>query len=251
MRLLIGVLFLLGLCLPQKTCAQQKPLWLGEELRYRIHWGFLPAGYATLSSTQTAILQTRPAYAIASSARSTGLVDALYRVRDQNLSWMDAEHLYSLGYQKKLREGSFFRDETVFFDYERLQFFATSLNKKGEVHHSSGPISGFVYDPLSSLYAVRLKELKVGREYVLDVNTKKNWPLRIKVLRTETIEVPAGRFECFVVEPFLREEGIFIPKGKQMQVWITQDSERIPVYVRTEVFIGHVHAELLERSKRN
>ncbi|MBI4667829.1 MAG: DUF3108 domain-containing protein [Elusimicrobia bacterium] len=58
--------------------------------------------------------------------------------------------------------------------------------------------------------------------------------------------MPAGEFHCLVVEPSLRGEGIFIQKGKSMQIWLTDDSRKIPVLVKAEVFIGSVRAELEE-----
>ena len=71
------------------------------------------------------------------------------------------------------------------------------------------------------------------------------YPLVVNVLKRETIKVPAGKFDCRVVEPFLRGPGIFISKGKKLEVWLTDDADRIPVRMRSEVAIGHVSAELL------
>ncbi|MBI1979160.1 MAG: DUF3108 domain-containing protein, partial [Elusimicrobia bacterium] len=56
----------------------------------------------------------------------------------------------------------------------------------------------------------------------------------------------AGKFDCFLVEPFIRERGLFIQKGKKLKVWLTADEKKIPVKMRAEVFIGHVSAELTE-----
>jgi len=72
------------------------------------------------------------------------------------------------------------------------------------------------------------------------------YPLVVHVLKREKIKVPAGKFDCLVVEPFLRGPGIFISKGKKLVVWLTADERRIPVRMRSEVFIGHVSAELTD-----
>ena len=57
--------------------------------------------------------------------------------------------------------------------------------------------------------------------------------------------MPAGTFDCFLVEPQLRTPGMFIAKGKKLQVWLTADDRHMPVRMRTEVFFGHVVADLV------
>ena len=56
----------------------------------------------------------------------------------------------------------------------------------------------------------------------------------------------AGKFLCYRVEPILREKGIFISKGKKIEVWMTADARHMPVLMRSEIFIGHVSAELVK-----
>jgi hypothetical protein len=73
----------------------------------------------------------------------------------------------------------------------------------------------------------------------------KVYPLEVKVKKRERIKVPAGKFDTILVEPLLRAPGIFVAKGKKLEVWLTDDPRRLPVRLRTEVFIGHVSAELL------
>ena len=52
---------------------------------------------------------------------------------------------------------------------------------------------------------------------------------------------------CYRVEPVLRERGIFISKGKKLEVWLTADARHMPVLMRSEIFIGHVSAELVRQ----
>jgi hypothetical protein len=81
---------------------------------------------------------------------------------------------------------------------------------------------------------------------VIDVyDAKKIWPLVVNIEKRETVKVPAGKFDCFRVEPILRQPGIFVSKGKKLQVWMTADAVHMPVLMRSEVFIGHVSAELV------
>jgi hypothetical protein len=165
-------------------------------------------------------------------------------VRDLNESWVDAMTLSSLGYSKKLREGKFFRDEWVAYDSPNRRFSSRTVNRDSTFSVTSGTIPAAVQDILSSLYYVRSQPLEPGSSVVLDVNTKENWPLVVRVVRRETVRTPAGTFKTVLVEPGIREEGIFIQKGKNLQIWLTDDARRVPVLMKVEVFFGHVTARL-------
>ena len=235
---------LVGSTLPLRSEYARVPFQPPEKLEYEVKWGLLSVGSSNLQSKAVVDFNGTPAFHLVSEARSSRFCDTFYSVRDLNESWVDAVSLSSLGYNKQLREGTFYRDEWVLFDYPNHGFLARTTNKKKEFKVASGAIPGPVQDILSSMYLLRAKPLKVGDEILLDVNTKSNWPLVVKVLRKKTITVPAGKFDTLEVEPFLRDEGIFIQKGKRLQVWLTDDDRKIPVRLSVEVFFGNVTASL-------
>ncbi|MEK9145798.1 MAG: HAD-IIIA family hydrolase [Elusimicrobiota bacterium] len=218
--------------------------WFPESLEFDVKWGILAVGHATMASEQTVELAGQPAFRIVSEARSNGFCDGFYKVRDHNESWIHPSSKRSLGYLKRLREGNFFRDEWVLFDYGRNAFYAKRLDKDGALSTSTGTIPGDVMDILSSLYYIRPHKLEVGSEVTLDVNDKSNWPLVITVTGREKVSVPAGKFSTVIVEPHLRREGIFVQKGKRLRVWLTDDERHMPVLMRVEVFFGHISTYL-------
>jgi len=98
---------------------------------------------------------------------------------------------------------------------------------------------------------VRAQRLEIGHDIVFDiVNREKQYPLVVKVLKKDTVKTSAGKFNCIVVEPQLRGEGIFVAKGKSLKVWLTDDEYKMPVKMEVEVFIGSVSAELLEYKRQ-
>jgi len=240
---------LMGAVLPLTSDYAQVPFRPPENLEFEVKWGILSVGTSNLQSKEVVDFNGRPAFHIVSEAHSSGFCDTFYKVRDLNESWMDAVSLDSLGYNKQLREGKFFRDEWVLFDYANKRFASKTTNKDNEIKVATGTIAGPVQDILSSMYLLRSKDLQVGTEILLDVNTKKNWPLVVKVLRKKRITVPAGTFDTLEIEPFLRDEGIFIQKGKRLQVWLTDDARKIPVRLSVEVFFGNVTASLTKIGK--
>jgi len=215
-----------------------------EQLVYEVSWGIVSVGQATLGVREIVNFNGLPAYHVVSEARSNGFCDAFYKVRDLNESWVDARDLSSLGYAKKLREGRFFRDEWVLYDKAAGTFLSKTVNRDGGYLWAVGTVPVRVQDILSSLYYLRSRRLEPGAEVIVDVNTKRTWPLVVRVLRRETVKTKAGTFPCLVLEPALREEGIFIQKGRKLQVWLTDDERKVPVLMSVEVFFGHVTARL-------
>ena len=193
-----------------------KVAWFPESLEYEVDWGVVSVGVATLSAHDVVLFNGRLAYRIISTAHTAKLWDAFYKVRDSNEAWIDAYSLDSLGYLKNLREGRFFRDEWVLFYKDISRFLAQEKNRKGDVEYSQGEIPVPIHDILSSMYYMRNQDLKV----------------------------PAGDFDCFKIEPLLREEGIFIQKGKKLVIWLSDDPRHIPVEMQAEVFFGHIKARL-------
>ena len=71
----------------------------------------------------------------------------------------------------------------------------------------------------------------------------KVYDLDVKYLGRETISVEAGKFDCIIVEPLVKEGGLFKNEGS-IVVWLTNDALKIPIKVKTKVVIGSIDAEL-------
>src|SRR5258706_11645821 len=221
----------------------------GEDLTFAIRWGVITGGYATLTVPSVDLIDNRPAYHILSEARSTGVVETFFKVRDRNEAWMDTTEPRSLRYSKKIHEGKYSVDEVVELDHTALTFHQTEIrhDKNDAREEKKGEIPANVLDVLSSLYYIRSQTLEVGKSFTVDVHSgDKTFPLLVKVKKLEKIKVKAGKFLCYRVEPVLRERGIFISKGRKLEVWMTADARHMPVLMRSEIFIGHVSAELVK-----
>ncbi|MDP2806529.1 MAG: DUF3108 domain-containing protein, partial [bacterium] len=148
------------------------------------------------------------------------------------------EHLYSLRYQKKMREGGYRHEEALDFDQEQ-----------NKVTYNTGQVIATTpqaRDILTSLYYARTFSLESGKSLYIDNHTdKNNYPLEVKLLRKETIKTIFGKVECLVVEPVLRYPGLFQNKGR-LWVWLTNDSRRIPVLMKSKILVGSINAVLKE-----
>jgi hypothetical protein len=225
------------------------PFQEGENLTFVVRWGVVTGGYATLGVPSIDTVEGQPAYHILSEARSTGMVETFYKVRDKNEAWMATSSPKSLRYSKKIHEGKYSVDQVVDLDQTAKTFHLTEIrhDKNDAREEKKGDIPANVLDVLSSLYYIRSAPLEVGKSFTIDVHSgDKTFPLLVKVEKLEKIKVKAGKFLCYRVEPVLRDHGIFISKGKKLEVWMTADARHMPVLMRSEIFIGHVSAELVK-----
>ena len=126
----------------------------------------------------------------------------------------------------------------------------TQLNEAeryGKYTSEEYPLTPGALDELSVLYYVRTLPLLANTTVTAKVfASKKNWELEVKVLGREALDTMLGRRETLRVEPLLKYEGIFQQKGK-MTVWLTDDAERIPVQMKSEIIIGSFVTTLTRR----
>ena len=214
------------------------PFGVGERLLFEIKYGFVSAGTATLGIPEIVTERGYECYRIVSLAESNPFFSAFFTVRDIAESYLDTRELVPRRFEKRLREGDFRAHDLVLFDHDRH----VALYPKRD--DRLVPISVGAQDVLSSLYYVRMMDLSVGRSVFIENHAdKKNYPLEIKVLRKERVRVPAGQFDCIVVEPSMRGAGLFSQKGR-LTVWLTDDAARIPVLMKSKVVVGSISAVL-------
>jgi len=217
------------------------PFGVGERLTFEIKYGFVSAGAAVIGIPEIARERGRDCYHIVSVAESNAFFSVFFPVRDVVESFLDARELVTIKFEKRLSEGDFRAHDLVIFDHDR---HVAIYPGSGEERDRLVPLALDAQDILSSLYYVRMVDLEVGTSvYIENHADKKNYPLEIKVLGRERVDVPAGTFDCLVVEPVMRVAGLFRHKGS-LKVWLTDDDRRVPVLMKSKVLIGSVSAVL-------
>jgi hypothetical protein len=221
---------------------------VGEKLVFSVDYGIINAGYATLTVTDSAVVNGRPCYHIVSKANSNDFFTSFYRVNDVVESFIDMDGLFSWKFTKKLEEGKYRADQIVLYDQKAHVAYMQTTTRRGTKADTLA-IPPYVQDVLSALYYVRTLDLVVGKSAFVDNHSeRKIYPLEVNVHKREKVTVPAGKFDCLKVEPFLKSAGIFNNEG-QLIVWLTNDDRKIPVLMKTKVMIGSISARLQEIKK--
>jgi hypothetical protein len=225
------------------AAAPALPFKTGEKLTFAVRYEFVRAGVATMEVAGQVECEGGKCFRIVSVARSTMPFSLFFEVEDRVESLLDVEELYTWRYEKNLKEGNYRAREVVVFDQRKH----TATYPDGRIV----PVPDAVQDVLTSLYYIRTLDLEVGRSVFIENHADgKNYPLEVKVLGIEKIKVPAGTYECFVLEPFLKASGIFQHKGR-LTVWMSTDPSHIPVMMKSKVVIGAVNVVLLEAEAGN
>ena len=220
----------------------------GERLTFVLKWTIVPAGEAVLEVLPVEQVAGQKAHHFVLTARSNGFVDAFFKVRDRIEAWADSRMSRSLGYRKKQHEGGTRRDVTVFFDWNAMT--AQYVNQ-GEARQPIAITEG-TFDPLSIFYWFRLAELSVGMQVRRPVTDgKKHVQGMARVVGQETVTVPAGTFNTYLVEPDLAHVGGVFEKSPdaRVQIWVSADHGRLPIKLKSKVVVGSFSGELVRIEK--
>jgi len=206
----------------------------GEKLTFDVKYGFVTAGVASFEIPKIKRISGREAYHVLFEVNTVSTFDNFFKVRDRYETYVDVEGIFPWRFEQHIREGSYSRDFSAFFD-----------QRKGKAKTSGGEydIPKYVNDIVSAFFYARTLDytgLKVGDRIPLKNFYKDNHG-------KETIEVEAGKFDCIIVEPLVQEGGLFKNEGSIM-IWLTNDEAKIPVRVKTKVVVGAINSDLTSYS---
>ena len=227
----------------EKKASPARPFAPGEKLTYTISWSnVFSAGTAVMEVRQEKAADGRPVYRFISTARTSGMVDKAYTVRDTVQSVVDGETLESILYDMDQRHGSRKRKRRLTFDHEKGQ--VTSVANGVE---NVADVPAHTQDALSSLYYVRTApEFVVGQPVVVGIfDSGKYWAVEVHVLARDRLKTPVGEFNTIKVKTYPKYEGVFMHKG-EIFMWLTDDHRRVPVLMKSTITIGSIVATLTE-----
>jgi uncharacterized protein DUF3108 len=212
---------------PAPSTRTAVPFGIGERADYSVKYGPFSVGRGIVEVVGLDTIRGLESWHIMFRVR--GGVPG-FRVDDRMESWMDTGTLASLRFRQEMNEGSRERERQFEIFPDRGHFIED--NKEPQ------PTVLLPLDDGSFLYFLRTIPLEVGREYSFDryFRPDRN-PVRIQVLRRDTISVPAGRFATVVVRPIIKAKGVFSENGRA-EVWLSDDDRRLMVQLKSHLKFG-------------
>ncbi|CAI9684861.1 DUF3108 domain-containing protein [Elizabethkingia anophelis] len=219
----------------------------GEILKYRIHYGFLNAGFATLSTKKTTY-NGAPHLYVRGEGRSSGAVRAFFKVDDIYESYINLRTDQPSFYVRNVSEGSYRKNLASTFNHSN---HTVSLHDRIKNETRNFNVNSDIQDMLSSFYYLRTlstDQLKVGSSVKLNVWIDDEiYPFMLKVVGTEMMSTKFGRINCLKIIPSVMSGRVF--KAKEgVTMWVTNDANHIPIQMKAELAVGSLKADLIEYS---
>ena len=199
-----------------------------ETLIYDLNFMGVKAG-ETILSIKKDTLNSNSIYHLKSTTRTNSFVDKLYKIRDEIDILFNQKDFSTIQVIKKIDEGGKRKLFKSIINYDSLKAISNNRTIK---------INGKVLDPLSSIYYLRNKDIKISDifEFITYDNDKLK-DVRVVAKKIETISTPLGEYECIIIEPNSKN-GILLKNKGSMKIWLTNNIEKIPVKIEHVTNIG-------------
>jgi hypothetical protein len=217
----------------------------GERLYFDVFWGGMLVGHSSIECLPT----TDPGLlAVRTTARANKTIQSMYPVKDTVQSLLDPRTGLPVQFRKIQREGLYSADIRI--DFRRAQSLAlVRATIKGEEKPDTAiGLEGGEYDLLSAFQRVRESDLEPGKSQFLSMvdNRKRFASVEIICLRREVLDTGKGSVRTLVVEPKIHGDALFASKGRLL-MWVTDDPWHIPVRMESQVKLGTIRANLVQR----
>lgn len=213
----------------------------GEVLKFRIHYGIMDAGEATLE-VQPSVQQFggRDCYHVIGTGKSAGAFDWFFKVRDRYESMVDTEAIIPWFFVRRVNEGGYIINQNVTFNH----YHDSARSEKKTIS-----IPQYTQDLISSFYYARtidFQNAKLGDIFQINGYLDDDIiPLNLKFIGREEIKSKKGTFKCIKLRPMLTEGRVFKDQ-EDMTIWVSDDANKIPIRVQTDILIGSIKMDLID-----
>ncbi len=184
--------------------------------------------------------------------RTTGssypFYDWFFKVRDVYESWVDPETLQPLYFNRDISEGGYTKENEYTFDWDKNEVNARIRRRGGDNRYYTIPVKPCTYDVVTAIYVARnlkFEGIKAGQSFPVDVLLDREiYNVRYTFLTREAKKVKGvGTFKTLKFRVELVAGDVF-KEGQYLYVWVTDDLNRIPVYIESPIRVGSVRARI-------
>jgi len=219
----------------------------GEFLKYKIHYFFLNAGYASLKLEKTT-MQGKPVYHAIGKGHTSVFSSLVMDVDDRYESYFDEQNR-PLRFIRDIREGNYHKYVELLFHHDKnmVQVIDHLANK---VQHFQVPTG--IQDMLSAYYALRnvdTSKLKKGDYISQDLFFDNEvYHFKMKILGREILHTKFGKVRTIILRPYVQSGRVF-KEEESLTVWVSDDRNKIPLRIKAKLLVGSIKADLIEYKK--
>ncbi len=225
----------------------------GESALYEVmyNWGpiWVNAGTVTFSAKKE-MFAGKECYHLKSTGQTYSSYDLFFKVRDYYDSWIDPITFKSFSFQRMIYEGGYTLVNTIRFDPLSQAAYSNTKSNNNPVRKDTLYPGKCAFDMLSAVYYTRTLDLRnldpdvrVPVTVIIDDSI---FHLYIKYIGKEMVAGHDGqKYRCVKFSVKMVEGTIF--KGDEdVLVWVTDDENKVPVYIEAKILVGTVRAYLKE-----
>lgn len=224
----------------------------GEELNYKViyNWGpiWLESAEASFK-VKAANYNGKGCYLLTGSGSTYSKYDWFYKVRDVFETYLDSTSFRPLKFQANIQEGNKKDKHIYLFSNALKQAYTVISYGTKRVKVDTVKLESCSIDVLTAIYYARSidyskckKNDTVGISLLVD---GKLYPVYVRYLgREKYTSKELGTYNCIKFSPLLIEGTIF-KKGEGMTVWVSDDKNKLPLYIETTIVVGSIKVKLM------
>lgn len=217
---------------------------VGEWFKFRIHYGFVNAGYATLE-VKEASLNGKKVFHVIGRGYTTGMSRFFFKVDDLYESYIDKDSRNPYQYIRKIDEGGYTKNQEGFFNQSENKIFVKDYKNKTE---KTLDIPKNTQDIMSSFYYLRnypnIDKIKPGESVSIDMFfDDETTKFKLKFLGREDITTKFGVVPTMVFRPLVQSGRVF-KEQESLTVWISDDNNKLPVRIKASLVVGSIKADI-------
>ena len=216
----------------------------GEWFKFRVHYGLINAGYATLE-VQDGVINNKKVYHVIGKGYSTGMSRFFFKVDDLYESYFDKVTGNPYKYIRKIDEGGYTKNQEGFFNQASDRVLVKDYENKTE---KTFVIPNNTQDIVSTFYYLRnyptINKLKVGESVSIDMFfDEETTKFKLKFIGREDLDTKFGVIPTMIFRPLVQSGRVFKEK-EALTVWISDDDNKIPVRIQANLTVGSIKADL-------
>jgi hypothetical protein len=217
---------------------------VGEWFKFRIHYGFVNAGYATLE-VKDATINNKKVFHVVGKGYTTGMSRFFFKVEDLYESYIDKETRNPYQYIRKINEGGYTKNQEGFFNQSENKILVKDYKNKTE---KTAVIPKNTQDIMSAFYYLRnypsIDKMKVGESIAIDMFfDDETTKFKLKFIGREDITTKFGVVPTMIFRPLVQSGRVF-KEEESLTVWVSDDDNKLPIRIKASLAVGSIKADL-------
>lgn len=229
-------------------CGLENTAWQdGEELTYKLYYNlsfiWIPAGEVTFR-----LKESDETFEAQIEGRSYKSYDNFFRVRDLFFCSINKETMRPLTFIRRAEEGDHYSYDSLMFDYKSNSIYSFSGTTRSTAVSDTFNLEDCTESLVSIMYNLRnidINKYSTGDRIESKIFFDNEYsPITIDYINKEHKKVRGiGEIEAIKVRPKVIIGTVF-KQDDIMNVWVSDDNNKIPVVIESPIRIGKVKAIL-------